>query len=49
MKIALQKNNLGGQILYRSWDPSKKGSIDNIISYYRVEQKMEFRLIGKVF
>ena len=24
MKIAVQKNHLGGQILYRSLDPSKK-------------------------
>jgi len=24
MKIAIQKNHLRGQILYRSWDPSKK-------------------------
>jgi len=25
MKIAVQKNHLGGQILYRSLDPSKNG------------------------
>jgi len=24
MKSAVQKNHLGGQILYKSWDPAKK-------------------------
>jgi len=34
MKIAVQKNHLGGLILYRSFDPSKNGVISVFILNY---------------
>mgnify|MGYP006944949300 CR=1 FL=1 len=33
MKIAVQKNNLGGQILYRTLDPAKKRPQMHVCNY----------------